>query len=104
MALSDFETPYQQPTSTLVEQRVASLGELSDDGFLRAPEIGLAMVRPFDPSVILVTHDIGVVRPLAHRLMGMYRGQVMEADLTDQVLDAPHQPYTQQLVNVTLMP
>lgn len=63
-----------------------------------------SLVRTLHFSVILVTHDIGVVRLLAHRLMVMQRGQVVEAGLTDQVLDDPQHPYTQQLVNATLVP
>ncbi len=63
-----------------------------------------SLVRSFHLSVVLVTHDIGVVRLLAHRLLVMQNGQVVEAGLTDQVLDDPHHPYTQQLVNATLIP
>jgi putative phosphonate transport system ATP-binding protein len=63
-----------------------------------------SLVRTLHLSVILVTHDIGVVRLLAHRLIVMQNGQVVESGLTDQVLDDPHHPYTQQLVNATLVP
>jgi putative phosphonate transport system ATP-binding protein len=63
-----------------------------------------SLVRTLHLSVILVTHDIGVVRLLAHRLMVMQNGQVVETGLTDQVLDDPQHPYTQQLVSATLMP
>lgn len=63
-----------------------------------------SLVRSFNLSVILVTHDIGVVRLLADRLMVMQRGQVVEQGLTDQVLDDPQHPYTQQLVSATLVP
>lgn len=63
-----------------------------------------SLVRTLHLSVILVTHDIGVVRLLAHRLMVMQNGQVVESGLTDQVLDDPHHPYTQQLVSATLVP
>ncbi|MEM9092080.1 MAG: phosphonate C-P lyase system protein PhnK [Cyanobacteria bacterium P01_F01_bin.53] len=62
------------------------------------------IVRNLHLSVILVTHDIGVVRLLAHRLMVMQGGQVVEQGLTDQVLDDPQHPYTQQLVSATLVP
>ncbi|MEL6160884.1 MAG: phosphonate C-P lyase system protein PhnK [Cyanobacteria bacterium J06623_5] len=62
------------------------------------------LVRKLHLSVILVTHDIGVVRLLAHRLMVMQGGQVVEQGLTDQVLDDPQHPYTQQLVSATLIP
>ncbi|QCP54038.1 phosphonate C-P lyase system protein PhnK [Trinickia violacea] len=53
-------------------------------------------------SVLIVTHDIGVARLLAHRLMVMQGGKVVEAGLTDQVLDDPQHPYTQTLVSSVL--
>ncbi len=62
------------------------------------------LVRHLQLSVILVTHDIGVVRLLAHRLMVMQNGSVVESGLTDQVLDDPQHPHTQLLVTSTLMP
>jgi putative phosphonate transport system ATP-binding protein len=57
-------------------------------------EIGLAMM--------VVTHDLGVARLLAHRLMVMQRGCVVESGITDQVLDDPQHPYTQLLVSSVL--
>lgn len=62
------------------------------------------LVRSLGLSVILVTHDIGVVRLLAHRLIVMRHGQIVEQGLTDQVLDDPHHPYTQSLISATLVP
>lgn len=53
-------------------------------------------------SVVLVTHDLAVARLLAHRIMVMKGGQVVETGLTDQVLDDPHHPYTQLLVSSIL--
>ena len=46
-------------------------------------------------AVVLVTHDIAVARLLAHRIVVMQRGRVVETGLTDQVLDDPQHPYTQ---------
>ena len=62
------------------------------------------LVRSLNLSVILVTHDIGVIRLLAHRLIVMRHGTVVEEGLTDQVLDDPHHPYTQALISATLVP
>ena len=53
-------------------------------------------------AVVLVTHDIAVARLLAGRIMVMQGGQVVEAGLTDQVLDDPQHPYTQLLVSSVL--
>lgn len=55
-------------------------------------------------SAIVVTHDLAVTRLLAHRLMVMRRGKVVESGLTDQVLDDPQHPYTQLLVASVLLP
>ncbi|MDJ0690500.1 MAG: phosphonate C-P lyase system protein PhnK [Xenococcaceae cyanobacterium MO_188.B32] len=62
-----------------------------------------SLVRNLHLSVILVTHDIGVVRLLAHRLLVMKNGQMVESGLTDRVLDDPQHPYTQQLVSSVLI-
>ena len=53
-------------------------------------------------AAIVVTHDLAVARLLSNRIMVMKGGQVIEAGLTDQVLDDPHQPYTQLLVSSIL--
>ena len=53
-------------------------------------------------AAVLVTHDIAVARLLAHRIMVMQRGRVVETGLTDQVLDDPQHPYTQLLVSSVL--
>jgi putative phosphonate transport system ATP-binding protein len=55
-------------------------------------------------AAIVVTHDLAVTRLLAHRLLVMRRGEVVEAGLTDQVLDDPQHPYTQLLVSSVLPP
>ncbi|MEQ5801659.1 phosphonate C-P lyase system protein PhnK [Halomonas sp. H10-9-1] len=60
------------------------------------------LVRELGLSVILVTHDLAVARLLAHRLMVMRRGQVVETGLTDQILDDPQHAYTQLLVSSVL--
>lgn len=60
------------------------------------------LVRDLGLSVIIVTHDLAVVRLLAHRLMVMKGGRVVEHGLTDQVLDDPQHAYTQLLVSSIL--
>ncbi|MEQ8896152.1 MAG: phosphonate C-P lyase system protein PhnK [Roseovarius sp.] len=60
------------------------------------------LVREMGLSAIIVTHDLAVVRLLADRLMVMKGGHVVEAGLTDQVLDDPQHGYTQLLVSSVL--
>lgn len=55
-------------------------------------------------AVVIVTHDLAVARLLAHRMVVMQGGRIVEAGLTDQVLDDPQHPYTQLLVSSVLQP
>jgi putative phosphonate transport system ATP-binding protein len=61
-----------------------------------------SLVARLGIAVVLVTHDIAVARLLAGRIMVMQRGRVVEAGLTDQVLDDPQHAYTQLLVSSVL--
>lgn len=60
------------------------------------------LVRHMGLAAVVVTHDLAVVRLLAHRLMVMKDGSVVETGLTDQVLDDPQHPYSQLLVSSVL--
>ncbi|MBI1338931.1 phosphonate C-P lyase system protein PhnK [bacterium] len=60
------------------------------------------LVRDLDLSAIIVTHDMGVARLMADRLLVMKDGCVVETGLTDQVLDDAHHAYTQLLVSSVL--
>ena len=57
-----------------------------------------ALSRDLGLAVVLVTHDLGVARMLADRLLVMRQGRIVEEGLTDQVLDDPQHPYSQLLV------
>jgi putative phosphonate transport system ATP-binding protein len=50
-------------------------------------------------AAVVVSHDLGVVRLLADRTLVMRHGRVIEAGLTDRVMEDPHHEYTQQLIN-----
>jgi oligopeptide/dipeptide ABC transporter ATP-binding protein len=49
-------------------------------------------------SYLFASHDLGVVRFLAHRVLVMYLGRIVEAGPTEEILGAPKHPYTQELV------
>ncbi|MFC3957947.1 ABC transporter ATP-binding protein [Halovivax cerinus] len=51
-----------------------------------------------DMSVVLITHDIGVVSAVCDRVIVMYGGEVMETGTTEQILTEPRHPYTQALL------
>lgn len=53
-------------------------------------------------AVVIVSHDLAVIRMLADRLLVMRQGRVVEQGVTDQVLGDPHHAYTQLLVSAQL--
>ena len=50
-------------------------------------------------SVVLITHDLGVVAEYCDRVMVMYAGQIVESGPTREVIDNPQHPYTRGLLN-----
>jgi len=53
-------------------------------------------------SMIIVSHDLSVIRMMADRTLVMLAGEVVEAGLTDQILEDPLHEYTQMLVHSLL--
>ena len=53
-------------------------------------------------SMIVVSHDLGVIRMLTDRTMVLKHGQIVEQGLTDQILQDPQHGYTQLLVSSLL--
>jgi putative phosphonate transport system ATP-binding protein len=53
-------------------------------------------------TMLLVSHDLGVIKQLARRTIVMKNGHIVESGLTDQILEDPQHPYTQLLVSSAL--
>lgn len=58
----------------------------------------LELQRALDFSVLLITHDLGVVRATCDRVAVLYAGRVVESGPTDVVLRDPRHPYTRGLI------
>ena len=54
--------------------------------------------RELGISMLVVSHDLAVIRMLANRTIVMLNGEIIEQGLTDQILEDPQHAYTQQLV------
>ncbi len=52
-----------------------------------------------DVAYLFISHDLGVVRYLADRIVVLYLGRVMEVGPADDVFQAPHHPYTEALLS-----
>jgi oligopeptide/dipeptide ABC transporter ATP-binding protein len=56
------------------------------------------MRREMNTSVILITHDLGVVAEMAERVAVMYAGEIVEQADVNTLFDEPMHPYTQGLI------
>ena len=57
-----------------------------------------ALVKDTGMSVVMVTHDLGVVADICDQVAVMYAGQVVENGRTAEILDNPRHPYTLALL------
>ena len=61
-------------------------------------ELMQSLQARFGMALLLITHDLGVVRKMADRVCVMNKGEIVEEGATDGVFDAPQHPYTQRLL------
>lgn len=64
----------------------------------RILDLILEIQQELKTAMIVVTHDLGVIRLLTGRAIVMKYGRVIESGLTDQILEDPQHAYTQRLV------
>lgn len=61
-------------------------------------DLVLQMREQMGTSVILITHDLGVIAELAERVAVMYAGEIVEQAEAGELFDHPLHPYTQGLI------
>ncbi len=57
------------------------------------------LTRELGMGLIWISHDLGVVGQLAHKVAVMYAGRIVERGSVDEVLDTPRHPYTRGLLD-----
>lgn len=89
------------PELVIADEPVSAL-----DVSVQAAITGLLMdiQRNQGTTLIVISHDLAVVRYLADRVVVMYLGQIMEQGTVDQVYAPPYHPYTEALLAAVPMP
>ena len=62
-------------------------------------ELLAALQRQFGMSVLLITHDLGVVAETVSRVLVMYGGEIVEEAPVRELFSSAHHPYTEGLLN-----
>src|SRR4029077_13694043 len=63
-----------------------------------------SLKRDFGLSILLITHDLGIVARVADRVSVMYAGEVVERASTAQLFASPQHPYTRGLLSCVPVP
>lgn len=91
IALAMVSTPQlliaDEPTTALDVTVQAQILELMKD-----------IQQKLDMSIILITHDLGIVADMSDKVLVMYAGQIVEEGLTDEIFKDTKHPYTRKLL------
>jgi peptide/nickel transport system ATP-binding protein len=61
-------------------------------------DLMLELQEKLDTAIIMISHDLGVIAELAHRVIVMYAGRKIEEAEVEPLFDTPRHPYTQALM------
>lgn len=90
-----------QPKILALDEPVSALDVSIQAGIIN---LLLDLQREFDLSYLFVSHDLSVVKHLAHRIVVMYRGAMVEYGDADELFANPQHEYTQKLLGAIPLP
>jgi oligopeptide/dipeptide ABC transporter ATP-binding protein len=83
------------PDILIADEPTTSLDVIVEAGFT---DLLAALRKLYKLSIILITHNLGLVAEIADRIAVMYAGRIMELASTDDIFARPLHPYTQGLI------
>ncbi|MDR3662435.1 MAG: ATP-binding cassette domain-containing protein, partial [Mycobacterium sp.] len=91
----------RQPKILALDEPVSALDVSIQAGIIN---LLLDLQQRFGLSYLFVSHDLSVVRHLAHRVAVMYKGAIVEQGDAAQVFRDPQDPYTRRLLDAVPQP
>ena len=85
-----------EPDILIADEPTTSLDVIVEAGFI---DLLNRLRVKFNLSIILITHNLGLVAEIADRVAVMYGGKLMEVGTADQIFSEPLHPYTYGLIN-----
>ncbi|MGL3805470.1 ATP-binding cassette domain-containing protein [Paeniglutamicibacter sp. R2-26] len=85
----------RKPRLVICDEPVSALDLTTQASIL---DLFIELQRDTGVSYLFITHDLGVVRRVCHRVAVMYHGEIVETGTGEQVSDNPSHPYTKRLL------
>ncbi|MFT3803080.1 MAG: dipeptide ABC transporter ATP-binding protein [Burkholderiaceae bacterium] len=89
-----------QPELILLDEPTSALDVSVQSQVL---ELLSALQRKYGLSYLFITHDLAVIRAMAHRVIVMKDGEVVETAQTEALFSAPREPYTRELLGAAAL-
>ena len=72
---------------------------------VQAQIIGLLrnLQKKYKLSYIFISHDMNAIKTMAHRIIVMHNGKIVEQGSSNQIFNQPRQPYTKQLIQASIL-
>ncbi len=84
-----------RPTVVVADEPVSAL-DVSVQAAIT--ELLMEIQREYGTTLLLISHDLSVVRYLSDRVVVMYLGRIVESGSRDQIFEPPYHPYTEALL------
>jgi peptide/nickel transport system ATP-binding protein len=83
------------PDLLLADEPTTALDVIVEAGFI---ELLAKLKRQYDLTVVLISHNLGLVAEIADRIVVMYGGRIAELATAEEIFDEPLHPYTRGLM------
>ena len=72
---------------------------------VQAQIIGLLrnLQKKYKLSYIFISHDMNAIKTMAHRIIVMHNGKIVEQGTAEHIFNKPAQPYTKQLIQASML-
>lgn len=83
------------PDLILADEPTTSLDVIVEAGFI---DLLARLRKEYNLSILLISHNLGLVAEMADRILVMYGGRVMELGTAEEIFKSPLHPYTEGLI------
>ena len=83
------------PDLIIADEPTTSLDVIVEAGFI---DLLARLRKDFNLSIILISHNLGLVAEMVDRIMVMYGGKIMELGTAEEIFSTPLHPYTEGLI------